>query len=178
MVGRKAWAAAIVDLPIGRFWAGLNDETRHPGYTAVAYSELLSGSPCRSNRHVFQYLPLPFVDDRWWIGILYQNAKLERASGGAVRELFWRSSTDPSEVTSPAARRIIEDAVPIGSTRGGWFLVALDPYHTYVEYYSNTDPGPGVPSSLTSRLAERGVRDTVQAMVRFAKEGHPVCPVY
>ena len=26
----------------------LNDETRHPGYTAVAYSELVSGRPCRS----------------------------------------------------------------------------------------------------------------------------------
>jgi len=176
--GSKAWGVAVFDLPIGKLWAGLNDETRHPGYTAVAYSELLSGQACRSNRRVFQYLPLPMVDDRWWIGILYQNQALARESGDSVRELYWRSSVDPSEVTSAAAQKLMGEAQPIVSSRGGWFLVAISAWSTYAEYYVNSNPGEGVPTSITSRLAAKGVRDTIAAMEKFAKEGKPVCPVY
>jgi hypothetical protein len=178
IVGRKAWAAAVLDVPIGRLWAGLNDETRHPGYTAVAYSELLTGKPCVSGRSVFQYLPIPMVSDRWWIGHLRSNSEIARASGNSVRELVWRSSVDPAEVTSESARKMMAEGAPIGSSRGGWLLVAIDQFSTYVEYYSNTDPGEGIPSSISTRLAARGVRETIDAMVRFAKEGKPVCPVF
>lgn len=176
--GDTAWGVAVLDVPIGKLWAGLNDETRHPGYTATGYSELLSGKPCASGRRVFQYLPVPFVTDRWWIASLRHNGKLARESGGSVRELFFKSSVDPSEVTSAAARKLMADAAPIGFTRGGWFLVAVDAYHTYVEYHSKTNPGEGVPASLAKRLAAKGVEETIAAMEKFAKEGNPVCPVY
>ncbi len=178
LAGSTAWGAAVLDVPIGQLWAGLNDETRHPGYTATAYSEILSGQACRSGREVFQYLPVPMISDRWWISTLRHNHQLARDSGGSVRELYFRGNMDPSRVTSPAARKLLPQAAPIGSTRGGWFLVAIDPFSTYVEYHSNTDPGEGVPQSLASRLATKGVRDTIEAMERFAKEGNPACPVY
>lgn len=178
LIGRKAWAVAVMDVPIGKLWAGLNDETRQPGYTSIAYAELISGSLCKSNRRVFQYLPVPMISDRWWIGIRYSNSKLSQASGGSVREMYWRSSTDPTEVTSEAARKLMANAEPIGSTRGGWLLVAIDSFSTYVEYYANSDPGAGVPTSITNRLAAKGVRSTIEAMEKFAKEGRPVCPVY
>ena len=165
-------------MPIGQLWAGLNDETRHPGYTATAYSELLSGRVCASGRLVFQYLPVPMIDDRWWVTTLRHNHKLQSESGGSVRELYFRGAVDPALVTSAAARKLMAESVPIGSTRGGWFLVAIDAYTTYVEYHSNTDPGEGVPTSLATRLASKGIRDTILAMEKFAKEGRPVCPVY
>jgi hypothetical protein len=178
VVGTTAWGAALLNLPIGRLWAGLNDETRHPGYTATAYSELMSGEPCASGRKVFQYLPVPMVADRWWVSVLRSNQALVRESGGAVRELYFKGGADPAEVTSEAARKLMPEAEPITATRGGWFLVAIDPYTTYVEYHSNTDPGAGVPQSVALKLAARGVRETILAMDRFAKEGHPVCPVF
>ena len=176
--GYKAWATAVINLPIGKFWAGLNDETRHPGYTAVAYSELLTGSPCQSGRQVLQYLPIPMVTDRWWIGHIRTNSGLERSSSNSVRELVWRGITDPTQVTTESGRKIIDKAAPIGSTRGGWLLVALDQFSTYVEYYSNTNPGEGIPSSISSRLAAQGVRDNIAAMKKFATTGRPVCRVY
>jgi hypothetical protein len=176
--GNTGWGVAVLDVPIGQLLAGLNDETRHPGYTATGFSVIVSGRACASGRMVFQFLPVPMVDDRWWVSTLRSNSALSRDSGGAVRELYFRGHTDPALVTSPAARKLMVDAVPIGSTRGGWFLVAIDAYTTYVEYHSNTDPGAGVPTSLASRLAAKGVRDTIAAMEKFAKEGRPVCPVY
>jgi len=176
--GSTGWGVAVLNVPIGQLWAGLNDETRHPGYTATGFSVLVRGQACASGRMVFQFLPVPFVDDRWWVSTLSHNTTLSRDSGGSVRELYFRGHTDPALVTSPAARKLMVDARPIGSTRGGWFLVAIDAYTTYVEYFSITDPGAGVPTSLANKLAAKGVRDTIAAMERFAKEGRPVCPVY
>lgn len=176
--GYKAWATTVINLPIGKFWAGLNDETRHPGYTAVAYSELIKGSPCQSGRAVLQYLPIPMVSDRWWIGHIRSNSNIARESSNSVRELVWRGSVDPAEVTTASGRKIIDKAEPVGSTRGGWFLVAVDQFSTYVEYYSKTNPGEGIPSSISSRLAAQGVRDNIAAMKKFATTGRPVCRVF
>lgn len=176
--GYRAWATAVINIPIGKFWAGLNDETRHPGYTAVAYSELLTGSACQSGRAVLQYLPIPMVDDRWWIGHIRANNQIARSSGNSVRELVWRGSVDASEVTTESGRKILSKAEPVGATRGGWLLVAVDQFATYIEYYSNTNPGAGIPSSISSRLAAQGVRDNIAAMKKFATTGRPVCRVY
>jgi len=175
--GSRAYGAAIVPLPIGVFWAALNDETRHPGYTPIAYSELLAGRTCASGRRVLQFLPVPMLSDRWWIGVLTINQKLMSASGGAVRELAWQSSVDPAEVTTASGQKMIANAEPIGFSRGAWFLVALDGSSTYVEYYLNTDPGGSIPSSMASAFATKGVRDTIAAIQRFATEGKPSCPI-
>jgi hypothetical protein len=176
--GRKAWGVAVLNVPIGQLWAGLNDETRHPGYTPVSYSELLSGKPCESGRAVLQYLPVPMVSDRWWVGHLRSNSAIARDSGNSVRELVWRSTADPAEVTTESGKKMIAEGSPIGSSRGAWLLVAIDQFSTYVEYYSNTDPGEGIPASVSSRLAVNGVKSAIEAMQKFAKEGRPVCPVF
>lgn len=173
----RVYAAALVNMGIAQLWAALNDETRHPGYTAVAYSELLKGQPCRSGRRVLQFLPVPMVSDRWWIGVLTANQDLMRQSGGAVRELSWRSSVDPAEVTSASGQKMIARGSPIAFTRGGWFLVAIDPRNTFVEYFVHTDPGAKIPSAMASMFATRGVRENIDAIVRFAKEGKPSCPI-
>ena len=177
--GNRAYGVAIVPVSIGRFWAALNDETRHPGYTAVEYSELLDGSVCRGGRKVLQFLPIPvpFVSGRWWIGLPSPNPKVHAASGGAVRELAFSSSTDPSLVQSPGGQKIIRRAEPIGFSRGAWFLVALDENSTYVEYYLHSDPGKGVPTSMAAMFASKGVRNAIQAIHRFAKEARPSCAI-
>jgi hypothetical protein len=178
--GNFAQATAVLNVPIGQLWAGINDETRHPGYTAVAYAELMSGGACQSGRATLLYLPIPvpMVDDRWWINHIYANDKIARESGNSVREMVFRGSTDPAEVVTESGKKIIQKAEPIASTYGGWFVVAIDQFSTYIEYHSVTDPGSGIPSSVTSRLAAQGVRDQILAVQKFAKEGNPVCPVY
>lgn len=173
----KAYGYAIVDVGIAKFWAGLNDETRHPGYTPVTYSELLSGKLCGSGRRVLQFLPVPMLDDRWWIGVLTPNGKLQSASGGAVRELAWSSSVDPAEVTSESGKKMIAQGVPIGFSKGAWFLVALDERTTYLEYFLHSDPGGGIPSGMASMFATKGVRESISAITRYAKEAKPSCPI-
>ncbi|MEQ1502212.1 MAG: hypothetical protein ABMB14_08270 [Myxococcota bacterium] len=175
--GSRAYGLAVVPLSIGLFWSALNDETRQPGYTAIAYSELLSGRACASGRRVLQYLPVPMLSDRWWIGVLTKNAKLMQASGGAVRELSWASSVDVAEITTESGKKIIGEAEPIGFTKGAWFLVALSEADTYVEYYLHTDPGGSISPGMASMFATKGVRDTIAAIQRFAKEAHPACPI-
>jgi hypothetical protein len=175
--GSKAYGVAVVAQPIGRLWAALNDETRHPGYTAVSYSELVSGRPCASGRRVLQYLPVPMMADRWWIGILTKNAKIMSMSGGAVRELAWDSSTNPAEVTTASGRKVIATAEPLGFSKGAWLLTALDERSTLVEYFLHADPGGSIPASMANMFATRGVRETITAIERFAKEGNPSCPI-
>lgn len=173
----KAYGAALIDVSIGVLWSALNDETRQPGYTAVTYSELLVGRPCERGRKVLQFLPVPMVSDRWWIGMPVANTALQRDSGGSVRELTWTSSTDASLVTSESGRNMIALGSPIGSSTGAWFLVAVDARSTWAEYFVVSDPGGRIPASLASRFATSGVRDNIEAIVRFAKEGNPSCPV-
>lgn len=175
--GTRTYGVAVVPMSIGLFWAALNDETRHPGYTAIGYSELVKGRPCASGRRVLQFLPVPMMTDRWWIGVLTKNNNLMQSSGGAVRELAWQSSIDPGEITTDSGRQIIAKAEPIGFSRGAWFLVALGEHDTYVEYYLHSDPGGSIPSSIASRFATKGVHDTILAIQRFAKEARPACPV-
>ena len=175
--GSRAYGAAVVNVGIGQFWAALNDETRHPGYTAVAYSELLEGRVCQSGRKVLQYLPVPMLADRWWIGILTKNGKVHQASGGSVRELAFSSSVDPALVTSDSGKKMIGQAQPIGFSKGAWFMVALDERSTYVEYYLHTDPGGRIPGGMASMFATRGVRENIEAIQRFAKEAKPSCSI-
>ena len=175
--GSKAYGVAVVPVGIGRFWAALNDETRHPGYTAVEYSELIDGSVCRSGRRVLQYLPVPMLADRWWIGIITTNSKISAQSGGAVRELSFASSTDASEVTSASGQKMINNATALGFSKGGWLLVAVDDRHTYVEYFLHTDPGGRIPGGMASMFATKGVRQNIEAITRFAKENTPSCAI-
>lgn len=175
--GSKAYGVAVVPVDIGTFWAALNDETRHPGYTAVSYSELVSGSVCRSGRKVLQYLPVPMLADRWWVGVLTMNGKIQSQSGGAVRELAFTSSVDASLVTSPSGQKMMANASPIGFSKGGWLLVAVDDRHTYVEYFLHTDPGGRIPSGMASMFATKGVRQNIEAITRFAKEARSSCAI-
>jgi hypothetical protein len=173
----KVYGMAILNSSLAALWAALHDETRQMQYTAIAYSEIVSGKPCESGRRILQVLPIPFLTDRWWVGVPKANSKLMRDSGGSVREFTWSSSVDPSEVTSTSGQKMIARGAPIGFTNGAWFLVALDQHNTWVEYFAATDPGAGVPASIASRLAARGVRDNFAAMVQFANEGKPSCPI-
>ncbi|MCB9676453.1 MAG: hypothetical protein H6737_15125 [Alphaproteobacteria bacterium] len=175
----SVYGYGIVRAPIAKLWSALNDETRQYQYTAVSYSEIVKGQPCEPGRRVFQYLEIGvmFVSDRWWIGVPTANETIMRDSGGAVRELAFKSSVDPAEITSKSAVAYRDAAAPIGFSKGAWFLVALDARHTWVEYHVYSDPGSGIPGGLANRLAAGGVRDNFAAMAKFANEGNPSCPI-
>ncbi|MBW2257450.1 MAG: hypothetical protein JRI25_23020, partial [Deltaproteobacteria bacterium] len=138
---------------------------------------LIKGRPCVNGRRVLQSIQVPMIGARWWIGVPKANRDLLVYSGGAVRELTFRSSVDPAEITSASGQQIIDAATPIGSSKGGWFLVAVDQRHTFVEYHISSDPGGRVSPRFASMFATKGVRNGIRSITRFAKEGNPSCPI-
>jgi len=171
---KKAFGVVVLDAPIGRVWAAVNDENSKVEYTKIGFLEVLKGKACVSGRHVFQYLPVRFVTDRWWIVEQIANSELFDASGGRVREMRWTSVDD--EPSTSTSRTWSEKGMRIAYTQGAWFLVEIDPTHTLVEYYVWSDPGGSIPAGLASSFASGSISETLMTMERLAKDG-PTCPI-
>lgn len=169
---KKSWGVGIVQAPIDRLWAAINDERMHPRHTQLEYAELVKGSFCKDGRHVFQYLDVgvPMVQDRWWITVRTTNQPLHQASEGRMRELVWRSTTDTSLVTSEAGRAKVAEGIPVEFTRGSWFLISLDEQHTLIEYYTWVDPGGSLSPTLMSWFAGKSIRGAFESMVAASKD--------
>lgn len=172
---KKAWGIALLDQPIDRVWAAINDEQAQVEYTQLGYAELIAGKPCESGRRALQYLPLSLASDRWWITHRTANDDLIARTEGRVRELRWVSSSDPSEITSERGREIVASAVPVGFSRGSWFLVDMGEDRTLVEYAVWTDPGGSIPAGLMSMFASGSIRDTLEAMEAIARDRRGRC---
>lgn len=172
---RKVWGVAVVDVPIGRYWAALNDDRSKVEYTKLEHVEVVSGVPCAAPRRVFQFAAIPLLTDRWWFVNIASNTTLRARSGGRVREQSWRSDTDWSTPT-PTTTAWAAKGMHITSTEGAWFLVDIDGKSTLVEYYTWADIGGSVPSSLVGTLAAGGIDDTIRQYVALAKAG-PTCAV-
>lgn len=172
---KKAWGVAVVNAPIDRLWAAINDDHGGLAYNKLDSSEVVSGTRCASGRGVLQFLPVPWISDRWWITYITENTALREATSGRVRENTWSSNNDTAVLTTPTAQATIEDGIPIEFTKGAWFLADIDGSSTLVEYYVWTDPGGSVPAGLASSFAAGGIKDTIEAVTRFANEGQPAC---
>ncbi len=173
---KKAWAVAVLDVPIGNFWAAINDDKNKPNHSSLDYAEVLDGGVCGRSRRVFQFLPIGWgVTARWWIIDVRANDAIEKASHGRVREQHWKSNGDWT-VPTATAQAWADQGMHIDMTRGSWLLVDLDGDKTMVEYYTWADPGGSLPAGLASRLAAGNIEDTFEAMTALAKKG-PHCKV-
>jgi hypothetical protein len=172
---KKGWGVAVFDIPIEHFWSGLNDGLNHTGLTPISYTELLSGSPCVDGRQVLMILPIPLIDDRWWVIGTHTNSDLLRMSEGQLREMYWKQVDDfqPSTL-SPSTRDRIEGMVHVTFTQGAWLLLQLDAEHTLGEYHSWVEPGGYIPSGPASPLASIGISRTFEAMEKYAKENQEI----
>lgn len=172
---KKAWGLAVVDAPIERLWAAINDDLGGVAYNKLEMSEVVSGTRCNSGRGVLQLLPVPWVTDRWWITFITANDAISTATSGRVRENTWQSNNDPSLVTTTTGQAAMEAGIPIEFTKGAWFMADIDGSSTLIEYYVWSDPGGSVPAGLASRMAAGGIEDTIEAVTKFANEGQPGC---
>lgn len=167
---KKAWGVAVVDVPIAKFWAAINDDKGKVGVTKLAYTEVFSGGLCGSPRRVFQYLPVPLLTDRWWVAVMRKNSTLQSKSAGSLRELTW--ATDGNfDLPTAAAKEWGDKGMHVESTKGAWLLIELDAGHTLVEYYTWSDPGGSVPAGMASNLAANGIEDTMKNMSTLAMRG-------
>ncbi|MCB9680420.1 MAG: hypothetical protein H6733_03035 [Alphaproteobacteria bacterium] len=172
---KQAWGVAIVDVPIARYWAAINDDASKVDYTRLDYAEILRGTACGSPRRVFQFLPVPLLTDRWWVIDIRANDALRTRSNGRVREQVWATDGDFATPT-PTATAWAAKGMHIDFTRGAWLLIDLDGTSTLVEYYTWADPGGSVPAGLASSMAAGGIDDTIQSIATLATKGTR-CPV-
>ena len=174
--GYKAWATAVINLPIGKFWAGLNDELQHTELLGLGHIEIVQGTPCADRRHIMMLLPLPIVSDRWWVIENRYNTALAAQTHGRVRELTWTGQTDPAAAAlSATARQKVADAVPVTFNHGGWLLIDLDGTHTLGEYFSWSDPGGELPAGPATAFASATIAKTMQAMADYARTQTSTC---
>ena len=172
---KKAYGLQIVNMPIGKLFAAVNDDMGKLEHTRLGYAKVLSGTPCESGRRVFQYLPLPMVSNRWWVSDFTVNEELIRSSNGRVREVTWES-VDPAGMALGDAQVWADKGIPVTFNKGSWFLIDIDGSATLVEYFAWSDPGGYLPSSLTNSMAAGGIKSTIDAVRKVAEEGTR-CPI-
>lgn len=173
---RAAWGLTVIDAPIAQVWSAINDFSDRIDYSKVSFSQVQQGTHCRSGRQVFQYLPLGFpVSDRWWVSTLTINEPLRARSDGAMRELAFEATTDPSALKTDEARQRAAQAVPVGASQGGWLLVDIGGHSTLIEYFAFSEPGGSVPTSFANAFASSGVKSTLEAVAKLTA-ADPRCP--
>ncbi len=171
---RRVWGVGIVDVPIERMWAAVNDDRSKPEWTQLSHVELLDGAFCSPTRRVFQYLDVSIVSDRWWVVDQRMNLALATASGGSVREVTWKSVDDMPGALTQSAAEWASNGVPVAFTQGAWFLISLGEERTLVEYTSFSDPGGRLPRRFASSFAAGGIENTIRQMEKLARRG-PTC---
>jgi hypothetical protein len=167
---KKAWGVAVLDVPIDRLWGAINDDSKKVEHTQLDYLEILEGRVCEAPRRVFQFLPVPLLTDRWWIVNVRYNDALARDTGGRVREQHW-ATDGRNDLPTSGTQAWGAKGIPVGFTRGSWFLVDLDGKSTLVEYYTWADPGGSVPTSIANSFADDGIEGTLQTMEKLARSG-------
>jgi len=170
------WGIAVVHVPIDRMWAALNEELHHKELLGLSHVELVRGRACENRRRVLMVLPLPIVNDRWWVVENRYNQRLAAASGNRVRELTWkRVALSGEDALSDYAREAVTGAVEVTFNQGAWLLAELNPTKTLAEYHSWSDPGGSLPAGPASRFASRTIDATIQRLARYAQEQPPRC---
>ncbi len=173
---KTGWGVAVLDVPLDRMWAGLNDEMQHQDILDLDHVEVTRGNLCEDRRHVLMVLPLPLVSDRWWVVENHYNPGLEAASGGRAYELAWMGLADPlSENLSAAARDKVDGAVAVTENVGAWLLIDLDGSRTLAEYHAYSDPGGNLPAGPAAAFASASIAGTVEKVAGYARTATSTC---
>jgi hypothetical protein len=157
-----AWGVVAMNEPIERVWMAVNDEVGLERHLPTQTAAVLVGSDHGAPRTLYEYLPLPVVQDRWWVVEVEHSEGLFHDSDGRLWEQSWRDLRG----FDVAGTRVATEAAGgarVARTEGAWLLVAVEPNLTLVEYYVRTDPGGAIPAVVT-RFADGAVRDTLRAV--------------
>ncbi len=173
----KAWGLLMLDLPAAAVWKAVNSDELFANVMPVTHSVVVSGRQHAYGRVVFQYMPLPLVDDRWWLTKMYFNEKLFTQSGGRMMELYWSDVMDRTDLLDEELKELVEDGYPVDFTHGSWMVVDLGENQSLIEYYVWSDPGGSIPAGPASQFAGGAVDDTLLAAAKLAemhaKKGTP-----
>jgi hypothetical protein len=167
-------AATVVELPVELLWKAVNDEDHHDldgRYIPVEQSTVIGGQPRGQSRLLFQAFRRWGIG-RWWVSRIEMNEELYRESEAGLWELFWTDEIDAADRSSSPVAEAAEAMPPLRSSQGAWLLAPLANDCTLVEYFTRSEPG-GVVKLGQLMFAKRGVRLTIEGMIRLAREHIP-----
>lgn len=173
---RRVWVVTVLDVPLPRFWAAINDDRSKVKFTRLDFLALVEGQYCGAQRKTFQYAGGGVLTDRWYVLDQRMNTSLSAASEGRVRELMWRSVADVDALLAPEVKRWAEQGLQVPFTEGAWYLVDLGDGRTLVEYSSRTDPGGWVSNGLGAAAGQATLGENLENLRRLAVAG-PSCPI-
>jgi hypothetical protein len=164
------WGVTIFPYPIDQVWRGLNHEENHVNLSPVSQTSIIKGESCGKIRHVFMQLPIPLLDDRWWVTEQSTNTDLEIKSLGKVRELVW-SKIETNVSQEYIAQGIIQPfGIEVEETRGSWIVYEMNENETIGIYHSYVDPGGYIPAGPVNSFAAGSISDTIQAMHTYISQ--------
>lgn len=166
----KAWGVSKLDIAASDVWKAVNSDEVFEDYMPVDHSDVVSGRKHADGRYIFQYMPLPLVDDRWWITKLQHNTKLFTESGGRIMELYWFDQMDRTDLLNDAQKELVEDGFPVEFTKGSWMVIDLGGDQSLVEYFVWSDPGGSLPAGAASQFAGGAVDETMLAITKLAQK--------
>ena len=166
----KAWGLLMLDLPAAPVWKAVNSEEVFADFMPITHSDVIAGRKHAEGRVIFQYMPLPLVDDRWWLTTMHSNEALFAQSGGRMMELYWSDVMDRTDLLDEERSQLIEDAHPVDFTKGSWMVVDLGGGQSLVEYFVWSDPGGSLPAGPASQFAGGAVDDTLKAIAKLAEK--------
>jgi len=167
----RAFGVLVVERPIELLWKALNDEDHHAldgRYVPVRASRVIEGAPRGPDRLLFQTFQQMGVG-RWWVNRMWMNRDLYATSRGRLWELTWEDRMAEVDRTRPPVSEAASTLAGIESSRGSWLLFPLGENCTVMEQFSWTDAG-GILGATQRLLAGKGMRDTLEGLVRLADE--------
>jgi hypothetical protein len=166
----KAWGVAKLDLPASAVWKAVNSDEVFEKFMPIDHSDVVHGRKHADGRFIFQYMPLPLVDDRWWITKMNHNTKLFNESGGAMMELYWFDHMDRTDLLNESQTELVEDGHPVDFTKGSWLVIDLGADTSLVEYFVWSDPGGALPAGPASQFAGGAMDETMKAITTLAEK--------
>ena len=168
-----AWGITIFPYPIDQVWRGINHEEHHVDLSPVSETKIILGTPCGEIREVFMQLPIPLLDDRWWITEQRVNVDVHKKSSGTIRELSWKKISTLKSQTYIENGHIRPTGIELADSYGSWILYQMNDTETIGYYHSYVDPGGYIPAGPINNLAGGGIFDTIQAMHKYISNISP-----
>lgn len=170
----KGVGIRVYDHPIVEVWRAVTDTAHLTPHTAIEESVNIGGTVRQHGRFTYQRLPLPLVNDRWWLIETQYNAAIFTETNGQVWETAWHDRTSDKALLGRVSPALQQAGIPVAFAHGSWLLVDIGG-KTWAQNYVWTDPGGALPKAATNHFAIGAVGKVLDTIERFMQEHLPTC---
>jgi len=173
--------ARILQVPAWQIWRAVVDEPHHKDFMPqIFFADVLEGAG--QGRLIFDFLEIPFLDDRQWVVEAKHWGALWTKSSGRIWMASFKTPEDQAAVIRrglqsgkipDVVKALQEDAITIKESRASYTLIELPDGRTLVEYRVFTDPGGSIPAWALNGGAPLTAKKLVEVLETRAREAGP-----